>query len=82
MLVLLVVGYFCMIPSYHFSSVVLVLTQNLPHFLCLWCPVTLSLVSCSPLQSASIPDALCDRDTDCLEGEAVVAGNGKGHVPV
>ncbi|XP_041279026.1 P2X purinoceptor 5 isoform X1 [Onychostruthus taczanowskii] len=27
-------------------------------------------------QSASIPDALCDKDTDCLEGEAVVAGNG------
>uniref|UniRef100_A0A8C3UK63 P2X purinoceptor n=1 Tax=Catharus ustulatus TaxID=91951 RepID=A0A8C3UK63_CATUS len=33
-------------------------------------------------ESASIPDALCDKDTDCLEGEAVVAGNGKGSVPV
>ncbi|XP_036251019.1 P2X purinoceptor 5 isoform X1 [Molothrus ater] len=46
-------------------------------------PLSVSLVSChtvtcvlSPLQSASIPDALCDKDTDCLEGEAVVAGNG------
>ncbi|XP_066057909.1 P2X purinoceptor 5 isoform X2 [Chamaea fasciata] len=27
-------------------------------------------------ESASIPDALCDEDTDCLEGKAVVAGNG------
>ncbi|NWV40647.1 P2RX5 protein, partial [Grantiella picta] len=27
-------------------------------------------------ESASIPDALCDKDTDCLEGKAVVAGNG------
>ncbi|KAJ7398283.1 P2X purinoceptor 5 [Pitangus sulphuratus] len=27
-------------------------------------------------ESASIPDALCHRDKDCLEGEAVVAGNG------
>ncbi|XP_039576840.1 P2X purinoceptor 5 isoform X5 [Passer montanus] len=27
-------------------------------------------------ESASIPDALCDKDTDCQEGEAVVAGNG------
>ncbi|XP_050177939.1 P2X purinoceptor 5 isoform X2 [Myiozetetes cayanensis] len=27
-------------------------------------------------ESASIPDALCHRDEDCLEGEAVVAGNG------
>ncbi|XP_041338724.1 P2X purinoceptor 5 isoform X3 [Pyrgilauda ruficollis] len=27
-------------------------------------------------KSASIPDALCDKDMDCLEGEAVVAGNG------
>ncbi|NXO36145.1 P2RX5 protein, partial [Locustella ochotensis] len=27
-------------------------------------------------ESANIPDALCDKDTDCLEGKAVVAGNG------
>uniref|UniRef100_A0A674G8Z8 P2X purinoceptor n=1 Tax=Taeniopygia guttata TaxID=59729 RepID=A0A674G8Z8_TAEGU len=27
-------------------------------------------------ESANIPDALCAKDTDCLEGEAVVAGNG------
>nr|XP_010299671.1 PREDICTED: P2X purinoceptor 5 isoform X2 [Balearica regulorum gibbericeps] len=29
-----------------------------------------------PPQSASIPDALCDKDGDCPAGEAVVAGNG------
>lgn len=63
-------------------------TENSPHIsstlspLWPWCPVTLSLVSFSPLQSANIPDALCDEDTDCLEGKAVVAGNGKGSVPV
>lgn len=63
-------------------------TENSPHVsstfspLRLWCRVTLSLVSLSSLQSASIPDALCDKDTDCLEGKAVVAGNGKGSVPL
>lgn len=63
-------------------------TETSPHVsstlspLWLWCPVTLSLVSFSPLQSANIPDALCEEDTDCQEGKAVVAGNGEGSVPV
>lgn len=35
----------------------------------------------SSLQSDRIPDALCYKDGDCMAGEAVVAGNGKGRVP-
>lgn len=76
--------------SYHFSCTFLVFTilqrirprsaaLSYPFESCVLSQV--SLLSSSTLQSGSIPDALCYKDGDCLAGEAVVAGNGKGKVP-
>lgn len=75
--------------SYHFSctfSVFTLLWRIHPRSAALPYPSEsrvlsqVSLLSSSTSQSASIPDALCDKDRDCPAGEAVVAGNGKGRV--